>query len=213
MFAGEIVDLSRYPTSVKPEGVLNFWSIYKLTVGVLAAAESLLGMLRSVNSPETTVWGALTVAASVLLAIDGLIELFPKVNRWIGVALAAIVPIAISVLSGDWPAKLWVFAVAVGFVEWVFLELKRVTGRTEIGVLACCMVLGSSLANTTLMLFRMYWNEPEFWPLGQIFRFMLPITLPWTLILILLWHSAREVAAHGSDTPKDAPLAVKAGDD
>ena len=213
MLAGEIADLGNYPTGAQPEGVLNFWGVYKLTVGVLAAAESLLGMLRSVNPPETTIWGALTVAASVLLAIDGLTELFPKMNRWIGVALDAMVPIAISVLSGDRPARLWVFAVAVGFVEWVFLELKRVTGRREIGVLACCLVLGSSLANTTLMLFRMYWNEPEFWPLEQIFRFMLPIALPWTLILILLWHSAREVAAHFSDAPEDVPLAVKAGDD
>jgi len=192
---------------------LKFWGGYKFLVGVLAAAESLLGMLRSVNAPETTIWGTLTLAASVLLAIDGLTELFPHVRPWIVVALAAVIPIAISILSGDWPPNLWMFAVAIGFVEWVFLELKRTTGRTEIGVLACCTLLAISLANTTFMLFRMYWNEPEFWPLGQIFRFMLPIALPWTLILILLWHSAREVAARGPDGPEEVVLATKAVDD
>ena len=44
------------------------------------------------------------------------------------------------------------------------------------------------------MLFRMYWNEPQFWPLGQIFRFMSPIALPWTLVLILFVHAVCEVA-------------------
>jgi hypothetical protein len=44
------------------------------------------------------------------------------------------------------------------------------------------------------MLFRLYWDAPEFWPLGQIFRFMLPIALPWTLVLILMVHAGRDVA-------------------
>jgi len=39
----------------------------------------------------------------------------------------------------------------------------------------------------------MYWSAPEFWPLAQIFRFMLPIALPWTLVLILMGHLTREV--------------------
>ena len=98
-------------------------------------------------------------------------------------------------LSGEWPAKLWMFAIALGFVEWMFLELKQATGRTEIGALVCCAALTVSLGNTTFKVFQLYWNAPQFWPLEQIFRFMLPIALPWTLILILLMHSARELAA------------------
>ena len=191
---------------------MNFWGGYKSLVGVLAAAESLLGMLRSVNPPETSVWGALTVAASVLLAIEGLTELLPYVHRWIFVVLAATTPIAISILSGDAPPKLWMFAVTIGFGEWVFTELRRTAGRTEIGALACCAALAIALANTTFMLFRMYWNEPEFWPLGQIFRFMLPIALPWTLILILLLHSAREMIGNAGDAAEGAVLTAKAGD-
>jgi len=181
-------------------------------VGALAAAESLLGMLRSVNAPEASVWGALTVAASILLAIDGLERQFDEEHRWPFIALAGIVPICISILSGDWPSKLWMFALAMGFVEWMFQELKRTDGRTEIGTLACCAALAISLANTSIMIFRQYWDAPQFWPLGQIFRFMLPIALPWTLILILLAHSARELVARGTGNSAVA-LAAKAADD
>src|SRR5690348_11567587 len=111
-------------------------------VGVLATAESLMGILHSVNVPETSVWGAVTVAAAVLLAIDGIGELFAGVNRWVFVGLAAAVPVGISVFSGDRPPRLWMFAVAIGFAEWVFQELKEeTTGRSEIGALACCVAL------------------------------------------------------------------------
>lgn len=192
---------------------MKFWGGYKFLVGVLAAAESLLGMLRSVYLPETTVWGALTLAAALLLAIDGLTQIFPNVHRWIFVALTTLCPLLISVLSGDAPPKLWMFAVAVGFAQWVFLELKRATGLTDIGSMACCLALAASLANTTFMLFRMYWNEPQFWPLGQIFRFMLPVALPWTLVLILLVHSLRELKTGDTSSPHDAVLVAKSGDD
>jgi len=189
---------------------LRFWGVYKLMVGVLATAESLTGMLRSVNAPETSMWGAVTIAAAVLLAIDGIEELLAAGNRWVFVALAAVVPIGISFVSGDWPPRLWMFAVAVGFVEWMFLELKQTTGRSEIGALACCVALAMSLGNTTVMLFRMYWNEPQFWPLGAIFRFMLPIALPWTLILILLAHSMRELTAKTPERAEGGVLAAEA---
>jgi hypothetical protein len=195
------------------EGVLKFWGVYKLMVGVLAAAESLLGILRSLNPPEMSIWGPLTIAASVLLAIDGFRDLFANVNRWFFVAFGALVPVAISMLSDDWPARLWVFAVAVGFLEWVFLELRTTTGRTEIGSLACCALLACSLANTTFMIFRQYWDAPQFWPLGQIFRFMLPIALPWTLIMILLLHSARELIASHSEHADDPMLASETADE
>jgi hypothetical protein len=172
---------------------LKFWGMYKLLVGVLAASESLLGMLRSFNGVERGVWGPLTIAAAVLLAIDGLGHLFAKVNRWLLVALAAFVPLAISMMSGEWPVKVWIFAAAVAFVEWMFQELKRTVGRTEVAALLCGVVLALSLGNTTWMLFRQYWDEPQFWPLRQIFRFMFPIALPWTLIVVLVVHAVREV--------------------
>ena len=60
-----------HPTGVKPEGVLKFWGVYKLTVGVLAAAESLSGMLRSTDLPATSVWGAITLAASTGTVVVG----------------------------------------------------------------------------------------------------------------------------------------------
>jgi hypothetical protein len=176
----------------KLESVLRFWGMYKLLVGVLAATESLLGMLRGFNGVERGVWGPLTVAAAILLALDGLGQLFPRASRWLLVALAAIVPLAISIISEDWPVKIWMFAAAVAFAEWMFQEIKSAAGRTEVGALLCGVALAISLGNTTLMLFRVYWDEPQFWPLGQIFRFMFPIALPWTLILILIVHAARE---------------------
>jgi hypothetical protein len=182
---------------------LRFWGVYKLLVGVLAATESLLGMLRSFNGAERGVWGPLTVAAAVLLAIDGLGQLFTIANRWLLVALAAIVPLTISIMSGEWPVKVWMFAAAVAFAEWMFQELKRAAGRTEVAALLCGVALAISLGNTTLMLFRVYWDEPQFWPLGQIFKFMFPIALPWTLILVLIVHAARETMAQG-------PIAVEA---
>lgn len=192
---------------------MRFWGAYKLMVGVLAAVESLLGILRSANPPELTIWGPLTIAASVVLAIDGLADLFPRVNRWVFVALAAVVPVAMSAVSGDWPSKLWMFSIAVGFVEWVIQELKRTTGRTEIGSLAYCAALACSLANTTFMIFREYWDAPQFWPLSQIFRFMLPIALPWTLVLVLLLHSARELSGSGYERSDETLLVSEAGDD
>ena len=192
---------------------MKFWGVYKLLVGVLAAAESLLGILRRANPPDISIWGPLTIAASVLLAIDGLTDLFAHVNRWLFVALGTMIPIAISTLSDDWPARLWIFAVAVGFLEWVFVELRRTTERAEIGSLACCAALACSLANTTFMIFRQYWDAPQFWPLGQIFRFMLPIALPWTLIVILLAHSAHELIVSRSERIDDPLLASEAADE
>jgi hypothetical protein len=191
---------------------LKFWGAYKLTVGVLAGAESFMGMLKSADPQETSVWGALTIAGAVLLLVDGLEELLAAANRWTTVGIAAAIPIAISILSGDRPARLWIFAVVVGFVEWVFQELKRTTGRTEIGALACCVALCTSLANTTFMLFRMYWNQPQFWPLGQIFSFMSPIALPWTLVLILLAHAVRECRSEGQPASDRVALAAEAVD-
>jgi hypothetical protein len=198
---------------VKAEGVLRFWGVYKLMVGVLAGTESLLGILRSPNPPEMSIWGPFTIAGSVLLAMDGLTDLFSNVNRWLFVALGTMVPIVISALSGEWPVRLWIFVVAVGFLAWVFSELRRTTGRAEIGSLACCAALACSLANTTFMIFRQYWDAPQFWPLGQIFRFMLPIALPWTLIVILLLHSARELIGSRSERVDDALLAPEAADE
>jgi len=201
-----------YPTETVPEGTLKFWGVYKLTVGSLAAAETVAGMLRTAYPPETSIWGAFTLAASVLLAIDGLAELIEWVHRWVFVAIAVVIPIAISTVSDDWPQRLWMFSIAMGFSEWVFQELKRSTARTDIGALACCAVLAVSLANTTVMVFRTYWDEPQFWPLGQIFKFMAPIALPWTLILIMLWRSGHEVAGRGLDPREDVALAAEAVD-
>ena len=105
------------------------------------------------------------------------------------------------------------FSIAVGFLEWVIQELKETTGRREIGSLACCAALACSLANTTFMIFREYWDAPQFWPLSQIFKFMLPIALPWTLILVLLTHSARELSGSGHERSDDSLLLSEAGDD
>ncbi|MBS1806218.1 MAG: hypothetical protein JST28_22990 [Acidobacteria bacterium] len=192
---------------------MNFWGVYKLTVGVLAAVESVAGMLRSINPPETSIWGALTLAAALLLAIDGLTDLLAHMHGWMFVAVTAAVPVGLSFVTDDWPPRLWMFAVVVGFAEWVFLGLKKATARADIGALACCAVLTISLANTTVMVFRTYWDEPQFWPLGQIFRFMMPIALPWTLILVLLVHSTRELKAPGSERGEEPVLASRAGDD
>jgi hypothetical protein len=192
---------------------LKFWGVYKLMVGVLAAAESLLGMLHSANAPEMSIWGALTLAAAILLAIEGFGQQFGAKHRWIFVVLAAIVPIGISVFSDEWPPKLWMFAIALGFVEWMFQELKQTTGRTEIGTLVCCAALTISSGNTTLKVFQLYWDAPQFWPLQQILKFMVPIALPWTLILILLMHSVRELVARGPEPMDEPGLAAKAADD
>jgi hypothetical protein len=164
-----------------------------LLVGILALTESLLGILRTVNGPATNLWGPATVAAAALLAIDGLVQLSPRLHRWVLIALAVTISVGASISSEEWPLNLWVFAAAVGFVEWMFQQLEVATGRREIGSLACAMALALSLANTTFMLFRLYWDAPEFWPLGQIFRFMLPIALPWTLVVVLMVHAGREV--------------------
>jgi len=186
---------------------LRFWGVYKLVVGILACIESLLGILRSGTGPAMNPWGPVTVGAAVLLAIEGIAEMFPRLHRWLLVSLAVVVPLGISISSGEWPLKDWMFAAATGFVEWMFQRLKTVTGRREIGSLACVMALALSLANTTFLLFRVYWSAPEFWPLGQIFRFMLPIALPWTLILILMGHAAREavIASEADAEPEVRP--------
>ncbi len=209
------------PTTSRPhlrdfettEKALKFWGVYKLMVGILAAAESLLGILRSSNPPEMTVWAPVTIAASVLLAIDGLSQILPNVNRWIYVALAGSIPVLMAAASGIWPERLWVFTVVIGFLQWAFHRLERTSNRAEIGSLACCVALICSLANTTFMMFRAYWDEPQFWPLSQIFRFMLPIALPWTLIVILLLHTLSTARAANPDRGDDTRMATQAADD
>lgn len=194
------------------ENVLRFWGVYKLLVGILALTESLIGILRSADGPALNPWGPVTVAAAVLLAIDGLAELFPQMHGWLLVALAAILPLVISISSGEWPLKVWMFAAATAFVEWMFQQLEGATGPREIGALVCAATLALSLANTTLMLFHVYWNAPEFWPLGQIFRFMLPIALPWTLVLILLVHATRDLTMRGdADIEPQMRAGVRSG--
>ena len=175
------------------ENFLKFWGAYKLLVGMVAASESFLGMMRTINGSQESMWGPVTLAAALLLAVEGLRQLFPRIHEVATVVFAGVVPFGVASVFGEWRARLWVFAAVVAFLEWTFQRLERATGREEIGALACGVALAVSLANTTFMLFRLYWDEPQFWPLGQIFRFMLPIALPWTLILILVVHAGREV--------------------
>lgn len=191
---------------------MKFWGVYKLMVGILAAAESTLGVLQSPNPPEMTVWGTVTIAASVLLAVDGLSQILPNVNRWIYVTLAALIPLAISVISG-WPERLWMFIVALGFSKWAFQRIEQTSSRSEIQSLVCGVALASSLANTTFRMFCAYWDEPQFWPLSQIFGFMLPIALPWTIIIILLLHSAHAMSLSSPHRADDELIATHGADD
>lgn len=199
-------------TSRRQRLVLTFWGVYKLMVGILAAAESVVGIARSANPPGLNGWGLLTIAASVLLAIDGLKEILPNVNRRFYLAIAAVTPMAIYNLSGTRSGRLWMFAIALGFIEWVSQKLEETSGQAEMESLACCITLACSLANTTFMIFLQYWDEPQFWPLSQIFRFMLPIALPWTLVLILLVHSARALMVSSYKREQGSRLASKAAD-
>ena len=173
---------------------MKFWGVYKFLVGTIAAADSLFGMMQSVNGSRETLWGPAALATSILLAIEGLGQLFPRLHRFVLIALAAAVPLAISSRSAEWHPRIWICAIVLAFLEWMFQSIKQGTGRPDIGALAFASVLAAALANTTFELFRFYWNEPSFWPLSQIFRFMSPIALPWTLVLVLLAHAGREVA-------------------
>lgn len=185
---------------------MKFWSVYKFLVGMLASAESLFGMIQTVNGARETLWGPAAVAASILLTIEGLGQLFPRVHRYLLIAVAAGVPVAICGVFHDWQAPVWIFAGILAFLEWMFQSIATATARQDIGALAFSVVLVAALANTTLELFRFYWDEPSFWPLGEIFKFMFPIALPWTLVVILLVHAAREVAARG---PADSIAAAE----
>ena len=171
---------------------LKFWGLFELVVGVLFAVESSLGMMQTINVAKEGWWGPVTLGAAVLLAIAGLAQLLPKIHPAVFVVVAAVIPIGISIPAGELSAKMGIFAVLLAFFAWTMQSLSRVPGRTDVGTLFCGLVLSIALLNTTVALFRFYWNDPSFWPLHKIFQFMSPIALPWTLVLILLIHSARE---------------------
>ena len=171
---------------------MKFWGLFELVVGVLFAVESSLGMMQTINVAKEGWWGPVTLGAAVLLAIAGLAQLLPKIHPAVFVVVAAVIPIGISIPAGELSAKMGIFAVLLAFFAWTMQSLSRVPGRTDVGTLFCGLVLSIALLNTTVALFRFYWNDPSFWPLHKIFQFMSPIALPWTLVLILLIHSARE---------------------
>jgi hypothetical protein len=176
---------------------VKFWGVYKLLVGMLATGESLFGMIQTVNGGRETLWGPAALAASILLTIEGLGQLFPKLHGYLLITLAAVIPISFPGVFPGWQAPVWIFAVVLAFLEWMFQSIANATAQQDIGALAFSVVLMAALANTTFELFWFYWNEPSFWPLGQIFKFMSPIALPWTLVVILLVQAVRGVVAAG----------------
>jgi len=172
---------------------LRIWGTFKLFVGMLAAVSSIFGMMQRVSASPGSWWGPVAVASAALLTLEGIFQLLPETYTNLLIALAAMIPIGISSLSGEWPARVWIFAAMVAFLEWTIRRLSSATGRSEIGTLVFSGLLGAALANTTVELFRYYWNAPSVWTLGQIMGFMFPIALPWVLVAILILHSGREV--------------------
>lgn len=172
---------------------MKIWGTFKLFVGVLAVVSSLFGMMQGANGSPGNWWGPVTLASAALLVLEGVFQLFSKAHSSLLITLAAMVPIGVSSLMREWPPRLWVFAAMLAFLEWTIRKLSSTTGRSEIGTLVFSCVLGAALGNTTVELFRYYWNAPSVWTLGQIAGFMFPIVLPWVLIVILIGHSGREV--------------------
>ena len=185
---------------MKPD--VTIWGTFKVFVGVLAASSSLFGMVQSVNRSPGSWWGPITLASAVLLAIEGVFQLLTGAHSNFLIVLAAMVPIGVFSLSGDWPPRIWVLAAMMAFLEWTIRRLSHATGRSEIGTLVFSTVLGAALANTTVELFRYYWDAPSFWTLHQIFGFMFPIVLPWVLIVILIVHSGRDVLRPRTEVPE-----------
>lgn len=171
---------------------MKFWGIFEFFVGALFAVESSLGMLQIINVMKEGWWGPVTLGAAILLALGGLAQLLPRVHAMVFALIAALLPVGIALAAGELSARTAVFAVLLAFFAWTMQRLSRAPGRTEAGSLFCSLVLAIALLNTTIALFRFYWNDPSFWPLHKIFQFMSPIALPWTLVLILVIHSARE---------------------
>ena len=190
---------------------MRIWGPFKLSVGVLAMVSSLFGMLHAASGIPENWWGPVTLAFAALLALEGLHELLPGAHVYLLVALAASVPLGICVVFKEWSPMVWIFALLLAFLEWTIRRLARMTEQTEIGTLLFSTALAVSLANTTLELFRFYWNAPSVWTLTQIANFMFPIVLPWSLILILIAHSGREVLKsrriwRGADSGRGNPL-------
>jgi hypothetical protein len=172
--------------------------VFELVVGVLFAVESSLGLMQIINVMKEGWWGPVTLGAAILLAIAGLAQLLPKVHSAVFVVMAALVPIGISLAASQFSMKTVVFAVLLSFFAWTMQRLSHTTGRSEVGAFLCGIVITIALLNTTVALFRFYWNDPSFWPLHKIFHFMSPIALPWTLVLILVVHSGRECMEQAS---------------
>ena len=120
---------------------MKFWGVYKLLVGLLGTGESLFGMIQSVNGSRETLWGPAALTASILLTIEGLGQLFPGVHRYVLIGLTAIVPVAIFGVYPDWQTPVWIFAVILAFLEWMFQRIARSTARHDIGALAFSVVL------------------------------------------------------------------------
>ncbi|HEY1579480.1 MAG TPA: hypothetical protein VGF82_20620 [Terracidiphilus sp.] len=171
---------------------MKFWGLFELVVGVFFALESTVGMMQIVNVAKEGWWGPVTLGAAILLAIGGLAQLLPKIHAAVFVALAAVVPLGISILASELSPTTAIFVVSLAFFAWTMQKQSRAAGRSEVGMLVCGIVLAIALGNTTVNLFRFYWNDPSFWPLHKILQFMCPIGLPWTLVLLQIIHSGRE---------------------
>jgi len=176
---------------------MKAWGSAYVVVAALSGYESLFAMADSVNGATGRWWPPVTLAAAILLFIDGLKLLLPRLpSVWL-TAFAGAVPLAICSLFGEWPIRVWVFSAALMLIEGVLLKARSTTKREGIAALAGLLVLNIALADSTLRVARYYWqgwwDATSRWTLFQIIVFVLPVLIPWSILLLLLAHSARVV--------------------
>jgi hypothetical protein len=174
--------------------------LYIVTASVVGYA-ALYMMMETVNGSPFSWWGPIILAASILLFVDGVYALIPRLTSvWLAI-IAAGLPLAICGLFGTWPLRCWVFAGILGFVEWAFLSLGVTIKRNAISAFSASVVLVVSWAVASVSLVNSFVSSRT-WRLST---FIVAVFLA-TWLLVLGVFAISSFSMFRSRSPNQTPV-------
>jgi len=115
--------------------------LYFVTAFVTGYWECYL-LVRPVNGGPWSWWFPITLGASIVLLIGGILTIVPRMkNKWL-VVIALVVPLLLCSPFG-WSWTCAIYAASLALLTWVVLALAAALKRSWIVTLVACLVLAS----------------------------------------------------------------------
>jgi hypothetical protein len=160
--------------------------IQYVVTAVLTGRAAFYLMMQTVNGGPWSWWGPVILAASILLLVDGIYSLVPRLAVMWLVVIAASVPIAICAPFGTLPLRCWVFAAIMALVEWAFLKVGAAIKRKGIAAFLASVVLVVSWVATSVSLVNYYLHSNT---LRMSASLIVMFLMSWALVIGVLVRS------------------------